>query len=127
MVLCVLRSGAAVLLWDSREFEFFEPDEHLGGSVAQGNAKLDPDCRDCRNGQRGPCRPDQYRAYMRSLFNQSLLYCHLEQQKDQVLASQMRLGVSEKRGLVNLVREAFDRNELDLKRFSLGSAATHTC
>jgi hypothetical protein len=50
---------------------------------------------------------------MRSLFNQSLLYCYLEQQKDQALTNQMRLDVSEKRALVNLVRGAIDKSELD--------------
>ena len=120
--LCLSCQGIA---WTAREFELFEPDEHLGGSVAQGNAKLDANCRGCRNGPRGPCRADQYRVYMRSLFNQSLLYCYLEQQKDQALTNQMRLDVSEKRALVNLVREAIDKNELDLTRFSLGSASAH--
>jgi hypothetical protein len=33
----------------------------------------------------------------------------LEQQKDQALANQMRLDVSEKRALVDLVREAIDK------------------
>ena len=59
--LCLSCQGSA---WASREFELFEPDEHPGGSEAQGNAQLDPKSRGRRNGQRGPCRPDQYRAYM---------------------------------------------------------------
>ena len=114
--LCMNCQGLA---WLSREYELFEPDEHLGREVAQGNAKLNPDCTACRNGSRGPCRPDEYRMYMRALFNQSLLYCYLEQQRDDADARRMMFDVSEKRAFVSILREAVDNRQLDLGRFGV--------
>jgi hypothetical protein len=114
--LCMNCQGLA---WLSREYELFEPDEHLGREVAQGNAKLNPDCPACRNGSRGPCRPDEYRVYMRALFNQSLLYCYLEQQRNDADARRMMFDVSEKRAFISILREAVDNRQLDLGRFGV--------
>ena len=40
----------SLLAWTSQEHELFEPDEHLGQGAKNGNAKMDVDCRACRNG-----------------------------------------------------------------------------
>ena len=114
------------LAWTSQEHELFEPDEHLGQDAKNGNAKLDADCRACRNGPRGPFRPDQYRDHMRAIFNKSLLFTYLDDQQTKALTNQLRFTVSEKRALVNIVREAVTNGDISsagLMRAISGSSA----
>ena len=114
------------LAWTSQEHELFEPDEHLGEDAKNGNAKLDVNCRACHNGPRGPFRPDHYRDHMRAIFNKSLLFNYLDDQQTKASTNQLRFTVSEKRALVNIVREAVTSGDISsegLMRAISGSSA----
>ena len=114
------------LAWTSQERELFEPDEHLDEDVKNGNAKLDVNCRTCHNGPRGPFRPDHYRDHMRAIFNKSLLFNYLDGQETKASTNQLRFTVSEKRALVNIVREAVTSGDISsagLMRAISGSSA----
>ena len=114
------------LAWTSQEHELFEPDEHLGEDAKNGNAKLDVNCRACHNGPRGHFQPDHYRDHMRAIFNKSLLFNYLDDQQTKASTNQLRFTVSEKRALVNIVREAVTSGDISsegLMRAISGSSA----